>query len=135
MIGGTDLVLKGRTKSDDADFILRAFRRLWPDAYFQKADVEESSPMSAIRFPVVNTHEFFLYRDSDSMESWQKHGATPENEDSMAHVIVSDREATIVVDKGDGALAAMVEEIFDGLRAKRLMPRTTRSMQQVSHGL
>ncbi|MEZ4300084.1 MAG: hypothetical protein R3B70_34370 [Polyangiaceae bacterium] len=74
-------------------------------------------------------------RDSLSAQSWEEHGAIPENEDSMIHIILSDEETTIVVDNPDGPVAAMAREIFDGLRIKRLMPRTTSKPRQVSDEL
>jgi hypothetical protein len=133
MIGGVDLILKGRTRSDDADLILRAVRRAWPSACFQRADAENAAPLSAVRFPVDNMDEFFVYRDAACLESWQTNGASTENEDTMIHVVVSPQEITIIVDRYDGPLAVLAEEIFEALRAKRRMPRTTLRVEQVGH--
>jgi hypothetical protein len=97
MIGGSDIVIEGATRADDADFIVRGLRSLWSNALIQPVTDLGAVPIRAFKFPIVAPVELLIYRDAESYASWQTDGATDSNQDAMVHVIVSRRSVTIVV--------------------------------------
>lgn len=120
MIGGADIVLFGQTMPQDADLILRSIRTEWPSAMVQEADSSAAVPFSQIRFPIVGPHEFIVYRDIDSFQSWQASGATPDNQDAMLHIIITRESITIVADRSDSALASLAREILASVSRNRI---------------
>ena len=89
MIGGTDVIMKRKPGVPAADAILRVVRRHWPDCLYQNTDEEGT----ARRLPVEGAPpdlawEFFLHRDEESVRSWDEFGATPENGNTMLHVLI-----------------------------------------------
>lgn len=117
------MVLEGPTSSDDADFLVRGIRSLWRSALIQPATAYATVPIHAFNYPVTTPVELLIYRDAASLASWQADGATDDNQDSMVHVIVSDRSITLVVDRHDSSLADAVRGILDALRRNRLQSR------------
>ncbi len=121
MIGGADLVLRGRTRAHDTDILVRGIRSEWPDAMIQHADEGDAAPIRSFRLPVSGPAELIVYRDRSSYQSWRDHGATMDNQDAMLHVIVSDDSVTLVVDRPASALAKVACDLLDALRANRIV--------------
>lgn len=78
MIGGTDLVFAGEWHRED---VLEVVRRAWPELI-----VEEE-----------NEHEFFVFKTLRWQESWSAEGRTPENTDTMVHILLGPTFVTCVV--------------------------------------
>ena len=121
MIGGTDIVLHGRTKSHDTDLLVRGIRSEWPSAVIQRANEDEAVPIRDFHFPIIGSAELIVYRDRASHQSWASNGATANNQDTMIHLIVSDDSVTLVVDRPDSALANLARQLLESLRPNRII--------------
>ena len=121
MIGGADIVLHGQTKAHDADLLVRGIRSEWPRAVIQHADKDDGIPIRAFRFPIIGPTELLVYRDDASYQSWRSKGATADNQDAMIHLIVSDDNVTLVVDRTDSALADIARDLLEALRPNRII--------------
>lgn len=103
MIGGTDIVLTGKTSVHDANLLVCVLRDRWPDLVVQAAD--DAAPLP--RGTSLNaTPEFFVYRRRADFDSWAAAGAAAENADSMIHVIVESDALTLVAAPGESARIA-----------------------------
>jgi hypothetical protein len=97
MIGGNDIVFNKQTEPADRIVIVQAFRKAWPDLVVQDGAAEGSVPFDDALGIVASADEFFVYRDEASFKSWSEHGALPQNDDQMVHVMVAPDEITLVV--------------------------------------
>ena len=82
-IGGIDLVLEGKPKPFSVDWLVMKAREKWPHAVLESED-----------------NETFIYQNQQKAASWAEHGCLPDNDDSMVHIIESDRCLTLVVGEG-----------------------------------
>lgn len=121
MIGGADLVIDGPTWPEDADFVVRSLRSLWPDAVLQGVNERAARSIRSIRFPVGTPAEVLIYRDPDSFVSWDTHGATEDNQDALVHLIVSPKSVTVVVDRHDSPLADAIREVLRAVQRNRVV--------------
>ncbi len=97
MIGGNDIVLRKQTEPADRILIVQAFRKIWPDLVVQDGAAQGSVAFDDALGIVASADEFFVYRDEASFKSWSEHGALPQNDDQMIHVMVAPEEITLVV--------------------------------------
>jgi hypothetical protein len=91
MIGGIDIVLEAPLGIPVFDMILRRIRHFWPEAVYQNADDEVNS------YPIrehwesiscIQADEFFIYKNLEAAQSWDKAGAIQANHNTMIHVII-----------------------------------------------
>ena len=129
MIGGEDLILPGKPRPDDGDFMLRYLSYAWPDAIVEDAASPNCMPIRCL-LPMLRApapREFFVYRNEASFGSWQQTGATNDNGDEMIHVLIGSDEITCVVDRQDSWSGRLVLQLFKMLKHKRrqiVEPRT-----------
>jgi hypothetical protein len=90
MIGGTDVIFETARQGFDLRSILDAALEVWPDGFFQNADEEGVRQLTAVLADQGEsaTHEFFVYKDEASAESWDRDGWTEEHGNDMAHFLV-----------------------------------------------
>ena len=126
MIGGTDIVVEMRAGAPAARVILQTVRRYWPHCVYKDA-ADETVPVEMPDEawpPQLRGRQFFLYRDEDAARSWDQHGAIPENDNLMLHVILPDAAAaysvpsrlTLVCGEPVGQIGAMIDEIRKELK-------------------
>lgn len=94
MIGGRDLVLTGAPADGEIAFVVERLRTVWPELVVQDANRVVAVPPDAP--DVAAMREIFAYRSRTDFEAWRGAGATPENADSMIHVIIGQDSATFV---------------------------------------
>ena len=119
MIGGTDVELSIRADIPAADVILRTVRRHWPNFVLQDADDEATTDRS---LPKPSGPEFFIYRDKQAALSWDEHGASSENFNTMVYVILGTEEPpgsnlrplTLVCDAVVGEMRELIEDLERG---------------------
>jgi hypothetical protein len=104
-IGGVDLIVQGARRGD-ADAVVAALARHWPDAVAHDLD---SSPVPASAAKLHGA-ELFVYRDRESFDSWQREGATPANAASMVHIVIGPNSMTVVTDEEAEGLRDMIRE-------------------------
>jgi len=97
MIGGNDIVFSKQTGPTDRILIVQAFRKIWPNLVVQDGAAHGSVAFDDALGIVASADEFFVYRDEASFKSWSEHGALPQNDDQMIHVMVGAEEITLVV--------------------------------------
>jgi hypothetical protein len=105
----------------DADLVLWTMRNEWPNGLVQAGDSTEALPFPSIRFPIKGPVELIIYRDAAAFESWRLDGATPENQNTMMHLLVGPDSLTIVVDREDSPLASLAREMIELLTRDRLL--------------
>jgi hypothetical protein len=124
MIGGTDVIFWVRDGAEATDVILRTVRRYWPNFVLENLDDPAPYvPRCRGELPKPSGPEFFLYRDKQSALSWEDCGATPENRDSMLHVIVGNqakpggdlKSLTVVCGALTGQIGQLIEEVRTGI--------------------
>lgn len=86
MIGGYDMVFRGPLPD------LERIRSFWPDAVIENAD----------------SQDIFIYESEAHRLSWNRDGATEENNSSLLYIIA------VVVDGEGSPLADFVSEMFSG---------------------
>ena len=131
MIGGLDIILQAPSERKAMELILRTVRRHWPACLFEDAEAETEawSPCPEGWLPDPSVREFFLYRDEKVASSWEKHGASPKNANSMLHVLLGKRrkssapsiEITLVCDEEAGEMGEILSEIRSGLKRATAM--------------
>jgi hypothetical protein len=88
----------------------------WPAGIIQDGDPAQRFAEFAL-VPFRNLREVFVYRDQRAFESWERLGADRENADQMVHLLVSDGQLTIVVDRLKNASSkSIVDGLSDHLR-------------------
>ena len=73
-----------------SDVIIRRMGWTWPEGVYQDGD---SADLYDLFDPWVmefgpRSREFFVYQDRESAESWNEHGAIPENANKMLHFLI-----------------------------------------------
>jgi predicted nucleic acid-binding protein len=122
MIGGTDIVMPGKTGPDDAKFIRSCLHMLWPEGVYH--DAESTTPQclsEALPSTEAPGDEFLIYSDMDAFKSWATEGATTNNADQMLHVFVESSAITFVVQRAASPVAEMVGQIMADLAFHRAL--------------
>jgi hypothetical protein len=126
MIGGTDRILAMPARLCNPTQVLLACLKHWPNGYYQHAD---EGPAVPIREALTSRtaplgDEFFVYKDRASADSWERDGATPENQNTMIHFLIGggntngpDRRLTMVI----GDATPEMEDIEQSLRDQSLL--------------
>jgi hypothetical protein len=134
MIGGTDVQLWVRNHQDAVALILRTVRCRWPRSVLQNADDSEPfCPSAGDQLPSPTGLGFFICRDTRAARSWDKHGAIPQNSNTMLHVILGEgrqprsglKSLTLVCDKLTGEMRDLIEEFEDRSRQFESQERPT----------
>jgi hypothetical protein len=102
MIGGRDIIYPHGLSGQALDFVQRCVRGVW-----NKSVVEMDS-----MHPTISV---FFYKDHQAFQSWKEDGATPENDDTMIHLLSESGETTFVVASTQPETRKMVEDIILGL--------------------
>jgi hypothetical protein len=119
MIGGYDIIVDLVPQPGDAGVILDRMRGIWPGGYFQEADAGIYAPIDTEGLLTVVPHdEFFLYRDKEAFDSWERDGLTPTNGDTMIYVLLG-KGMTFVVDARESVTAGIVADLVAALRRSR----------------
>jgi len=92
-IGGDDITFDD-IQPDTIVKTIQAIKRFWPDHI-----IENDGEI-----------EYFIYKDLDAYDSWEKFGATTENENSMIYVIVLGSSATFVVGNRESDIGRLIIE-------------------------
>ncbi len=124
MIGGTDIEFRVGDGVPVADVIFRTIRRYWPNYVVENAlDESPSFKPTAGLIPDPPSPEFFIYRDEEAAKDWGEVGATPENGNLMAYVLMgADKperglhSITIVVGSPTGEMRSFLNELRDLFR-------------------
>ncbi len=115
MIGGNDIVFRKQTEPADRILIVQEFRKIWPNLVVQDGAAEGSVAFDDALGIVASADEFFVYRDEASFKSWSEHGALPQNDDQMVHVMVAPEEITLVVAGAASETYRMAEDAVASL--------------------
>jgi hypothetical protein len=90
--GGIDIEIVAPPDAPVVDVILKEMAWYWPGALFLDADGDDpialDDPEVFIRAP--SSREFFILRDRAALESWDRLGAVPENENTMLQFLIRD---------------------------------------------
>jgi len=99
MIGGVDIVIPTGADPRDAMVVsLRLIRRIWPDAVVEDADSGETAVIGDGMLIPEMMSDIFVYQNSEMAVKWDELGAEPELADTMIHILVRNKEVTVVVD-------------------------------------
>jgi hypothetical protein len=121
MITGIDRTFSIPAGTVNSVAVLLACMRHWPDAIYQNAEEAELLPIhrAILSRPGSLGSEFFIYRDRQCAESWGNEGATPENQDSMIHILISGPQLTLVIGTRTAELEAIEHDILEFLQEPR----------------
>ena len=120
MIGGTDIVLVGRTGPDDLVFLLRRISEVWQEGVYHGLSATDAGELARLSAGLPQDREVFVYPDRSAFESWARDGGTASNVSTMLHILVSESSLTLVVDRVDSQLGLLALELVDALKAERL---------------
>jgi hypothetical protein len=104
--------------------LLDAVIEVWPDGLFQDAAGEEVRPVAAALADsrISELHEFFVYKDRASADSWIKEGWTEQHGNDMVHcLIVEDAsrpeilQLTLVIGSATAEMVRLIATVFDAL--------------------
>jgi hypothetical protein len=115
MIGGSDVVFSKRTEPLDRIVIAQTLWKRWPGLVVQDGAAEDAIGFAEALGIIASSDEFFVYRDAASFKSWSEHGAQPEHEDQMVHIIVAPDEVTFVVAGPGSETDRMAQEAIRAL--------------------
>lgn len=114
MIGGEDILVGGAglDRAASLDSVVRIIFKYWRGAIFQDGtDGKQYALFSQIPFGRVQ--ELLIYRDRESLRSWENLGADPSNAGTMVHVVASQEGITLVV---DDARSQMMRTVIEEVR-------------------
>ncbi len=114
MIGGIDIRIPNRAGQESVEVAVRAIRQKWPAAVFENGNTAERYDYFW-QIPFGDVEELFVYRDANSAELWDKHGAIPAAMNSMIHVLYDDGLITAVIDDRTEEMEAIVQSIRSAL--------------------
>ena len=97
MISGDDIVIKTQSPQELAEETVKMIRFEWKQLVIEDADSGDSIAFKSI-FCQSLPNEFFVYENALAKESWDEHGACSQNANTMFHIIIQDRQVTLVVD-------------------------------------
>jgi hypothetical protein len=119
-IGGYDFILKAPADLPAGELILQSCRKHWPDCVFlddPEEVVHDITDPQAWRLAAAS-HEFCLFRDRRSAQSWLDEGVTEENAGAMLHVIIgatppdqANREITVVGHEPSGEVKEIIADL------------------------
>ena len=124
MVGGTDVIFETARQGFDVGLILDAVIEVWPDGLFQDAEEEDVRPLTSVLADQRpgTSHEFFVYKDRASADSWAKEGWTEEHGNDLAHFLVVEDstrpemlQLTLVIGSATGETVHLVTAVFDAL--------------------
>ena len=115
----SDIVLVGRTSSDDLAFLLRRISEVWQEGVYHGLSANDAGELSTLSTGLPQDPEVFVYERRSAFESWEHDGATESNTSTMLQILVSQGSLTLVVDRVDSPLGLLAVELVDGLKAER----------------
>ena len=97
MISGHDIVIRTHSPQELAIETVKLIRFKWMKLLIENAD---SGDLIKFEFPFFQLFpdEFFVYENALAKQSWDEHGASSKNANTMFHIIVQDSQVTLVVD-------------------------------------
>ncbi len=119
MIGGLDIVLRGRGADGEGAFILSRLQGVWHGLVVQEASAEKA--VRPLDDSVAAMREFFVYRSRADFESWMKEGATDDNADKMIHVLLGDTSTTMVTAGPPSETSKLGWALHDAIIARRVL--------------
>lgn len=127
MIGGEDIVIHGAPRPDDWGTIVRFMSYAWPEAIVEDANSGDvvpiggslAAPLGIEEATARRRGEFFVYKNGQSLRSWEESGATEENGDDMIHFLMGPQTITCVVGHLDSPSAALVDQLCAMVERKR----------------
>ena len=97
MISGDDIIIKTQFPQELAEETVKMIRLEWKQLLIENADSGDLIAFGSLFYqPLPN--EFFVYKDALAKESWDDQGACSQNANTMFHIILQDRQVTLVVD-------------------------------------
>ena len=130
MIGGADIVLAGRTHSDDLAFLLRCIRQVWPQAVYHGLSTNDAEELATQSAELPQDLEVFVYANRIAFESWEQDDATESNASKMLQILISSHSLTLVVDRADSELGLLADDLINALKTERLLRNTCRAHQE-----
>jgi hypothetical protein len=124
MISGTDVIFETTRQGFEVGPLLEGVLEIWPDGLFQDAEGEDIHPLAAaLADPrTSDLHEFFVYKDRSSAESWDKEGWTEQYGNDMAHFLFVEDSArpeflqvTLVIGSATSDTIRLIASVFDAL--------------------
>lgn len=125
MIGGTDIIFETARGGFSIVPLLDSLLDVWPDALLQDADGDSIQGLSNVLAnpPTSEPHEFFVYRDQASADSWANAGWTQAHANDMVHLLVADDasrpdviQLTLVIGAFTSDTLRLVVAVFEALR-------------------
>jgi hypothetical protein len=115
MIGGTDITIPTVAGAAALDFCLRVTLEEWPNAVFEDANTgRRFNEYQSL--PLGHLTEVFVFQDQKIAGEWDEHGARPELENTMLHIILSESSITLVMDDPTSStMQLLLAAIRDGL--------------------
>ncbi|MBL8796870.1 MAG: hypothetical protein JNM56_23415 [Planctomycetia bacterium] len=119
-IGGIDLSFPLSRAAFRPLTLLDAALDFWPQCQYQGAEDEDARPVRDLleHEAQLAAAEFFLYRDLDSVNAWDRDGSTPANDNTMIHILVRDHphdaqavQLTVVVDAVTAEIVALIDAL------------------------
>ena len=97
MISGHDIVIRTHSPQELAVETVKLICFKWKQLLIENVD---SGDLIEFEFPFFQSfpHEFFVYENAIAKHSWDEQGACSQNANTMFHIIVQDRQVTLVVD-------------------------------------
>jgi hypothetical protein len=114
MIGGIDIDLLSRAGDRSVEVAVRAVRQYWPLAVYENPETADRYEFFS-EIPFRGLSELFIYRDSQSADEWDEHGAVPRLANTMIHVIADADRLTIVVDDKNAQMNRLIEDLAAAL--------------------
>ena len=116
-----DIVIEARPDAPVGELILSRVRRHWPGGWFQDAEEDQIYRLRDPRVVVAGgrSSEFYIYRDQEAYDAWQRDGATAENLDTMLYFILDDpasvggdlQEVTLVCGERTDAIQQLIHDL------------------------
>ena len=97
MISGNDIVIRTQSPLELAEETVKLLRTAWKELLIENAD---SGDLVDFGIPFFQSlpNEFFVYENALAKQLWDDQGACSKNVNTMFHILLQDRQVTLVVD-------------------------------------
>ncbi len=127
MVSGIDIQFEAERENFSVYRLMKVILTIWPESVFQDAEETEVQSVDAIRIEtrLESSREFFVYKNQESAESWEKAGWTEAHGNDMIQFLITEDIAqpqiflvNLVIDKATREMIVLLAAVRKALTSE-----------------